>query len=177
MESTILTSQHYPPPALPPTTPLLAYRSTSPRPPTYQATPKAYLTIDDLYMRYAPLKSIRPVRLITVLPTLTIHDLYAKFYSKPPPTPKLLAHELTTIIPALRRIYYSKTSSIASFRSGRVNPKTAKAPVSSAHAPRALTTLLQRTIVATKLTTYNSTTYSRYRVHSALPSCRYGNSY
>ncbi|CAD6584106.1 MAG: hypothetical protein ASARMPRED_001598 [Alectoria sarmentosa] len=68
-------------------TPLPAYRAMSPPPPTYEtATPKAYLTIADLYMRYAPLKSIksthsRPTttRTISVLPTMSIQDLYKRF--------------------------------------------------------------------------------------------------
>ncbi len=72
-----------------PATPPPEYRSTTP-PPVYQSsTPKNYLTVADLYMRYAPLKSaksswIRPVvtRSRTVLPILTVKDLYEKFHVK-----------------------------------------------------------------------------------------------
>lgn len=66
-----------------PTTPLPAYRSTSPPPPTYPPIKtKNYMTVDDLFMRYAPLKSVQSARPIrpTALPTMSIHDLYAKFH-------------------------------------------------------------------------------------------------
>ena len=68
---------------IPPTTPLPTYRATSPPPPTYATKPKAYLTIDDLYMRYAPLKSVKLVPQPAV-PTsyLTVKDLY-KMFEKP----------------------------------------------------------------------------------------------
>ena len=65
-------------------TPPPTYRSISPAPPTYQTTkPRGYLTIDDLFMRYAPLQRIKldhAVRPISkVLPTMTIQDLYHRF--------------------------------------------------------------------------------------------------
>ena len=68
--------------AAPPT-----YRSISPPPPTYIASaPKNFLTIQDLYMRYAPLNQVRSAstssapkpRLATYL---TIKDLFLKFAS------------------------------------------------------------------------------------------------
>ncbi|CAD6592849.1 MAG: hypothetical protein ASARMPRED_006752 [Alectoria sarmentosa] len=70
--------------ATPPTTPPPIYRAVSPPPPTYQTiTPKTYLTIADLYMRYAPIKSAhsRPTttRTMSVLPTMSIQDLYKQF--------------------------------------------------------------------------------------------------
>ena len=46
-----------------PATPPPTYRAVSPPPPVYQATPKAYLTVQDLYMRYASLKFIHPAKL------------------------------------------------------------------------------------------------------------------
>ena len=82
------------------------YRAVSPSPPTYETASKNYLTVADLYMRYAPLKSavssrirhppitcksvksswIRPVTCsTTVLPTLTVKDLYEKFHGKENP--------------------------------------------------------------------------------------------
>ena len=63
-----------------PISPLPEYRAISPSPPTYK--PRTYLTVDDLYMRYAPLKSIKRstrTRPVTVLPTLTVKDLYKRF--------------------------------------------------------------------------------------------------
>lgn len=68
------------------TSPLPAYRSVSPPPPTY-TKPRNYLTIDDLYMRYAPLKSItssatRPTSPRVTLPTMTMQDLFEKFQEK-----------------------------------------------------------------------------------------------
>ena len=67
-----------------PTTPPPTYRAISPAPPTYQSIkPRDYLTINDLFMRYAPLKRIKsgqPSRLTSkVLPTITIQDLYHRF--------------------------------------------------------------------------------------------------
>ena len=62
-----------------------SYRSVSPAPPVYS---KPYITIDDLYIRYAPLKSTK-TRPTVLLPVMTITDLYTKFH-KPkdsPPTP------------------------------------------------------------------------------------------
>ena len=44
-----------------PATPPPTYRVVSPPPPAYKAT-KAYLTIEDLYMRYAPLRALRSAR-------------------------------------------------------------------------------------------------------------------
>lgn len=83
-ETTTLSS----PVATSPMTPLPTYRTVSPPPPTYETAPKTYLTVADLYMRYAPLKSaksswIRPVtRSRTVFPTMTVKDLYGKFHDK-----------------------------------------------------------------------------------------------
>ena len=73
-----------PPSALP------EYRAVSPSPPTYETASKNYLTVADLYMRYAPLKSAVSSRIRhppitcfrTVLPTLTVNDLYKKFHRK-----------------------------------------------------------------------------------------------
>ena len=67
---------------------LPTYRSISPSPPAY--TSRSYLTIDDLYMRYAPLKHTRYARQparqhVTVSPTLTVHDLYERFHGKTNP--------------------------------------------------------------------------------------------
>ena len=64
---------------------LPAYRSVSPSPPVY--TSRAYLTIDDLYIRYAPLKHVKYSRqsarqYVTVLSTLMVHDLYERFHGK-----------------------------------------------------------------------------------------------
>ena len=65
-----------PPATLPPT-----YRAVSPPPPVYQATPKAYLTVQDLYMRYAPLKSIHsaPKLAPKIASYLTVQDLCERF--------------------------------------------------------------------------------------------------
>ena len=71
-----------------PITPLSIYRTVSPPPPIYETTPKTYLTVADLYMRYTPLKSVKSswIRLVTrfrtVFPTITIKDLYKKFHDK-----------------------------------------------------------------------------------------------
>lgn len=76
-----------------PISPLLVYRTISPPPPIYEiATPKTYLTINDLYIRYVPLKYVKPshfmvTRLITtryihstiILSIMTIHNLYRMF--------------------------------------------------------------------------------------------------
>ncbi|CAF9943623.1 MAG: hypothetical protein ALECFALPRED_000801, partial [Alectoria fallacina] len=68
----------------PSTTPPPTYRAISPSPPTYESYKKPYLTVADLYMRYAPLS--RPpsttTRTITVLPTMSMQDLYEKFHDK-----------------------------------------------------------------------------------------------
>ena len=76
-------------PATPPATPPPTYRAISPPPPAYKAAKKAYLTIEDLYMRYAPLRALRSVRQsahqsacskATAAPSyLTIHDLFRRF--------------------------------------------------------------------------------------------------
>ena len=60
----------------PSATPPSTYRAISPPPPIYQTT-KPYLTVADLYMRYAPLS--RPRRTMKVLPTISIQDLYKRF--------------------------------------------------------------------------------------------------
>ena len=75
-------------PATPPATPPPTYRAISPPPPAYKAT-KAYLTIEDLYMRYAPLKALRSARqsahqsacskATRVSSYLTINDLFRRF--------------------------------------------------------------------------------------------------
>ena len=66
-----------PPPASPsPTsTPPPTYRSISPSPPVYETKP--YLTIDDLFMRYAPLKSICPT-------TARSQSIYLASHTSPP---------------------------------------------------------------------------------------------
>ncbi len=73
-------------------TPPPAYRATSPSPPAYQAAPKNYLTVADLYVRYAPLKSMlstakgshSATQKTTVSRAyLTVQDLYEKFGKKP----------------------------------------------------------------------------------------------
>ena len=76
-------------PATPPATPPPTYRAVSPPPPAYKAAKKAYLTIEDLYMRYAPLKALRSARqsahqsayskATRVSGYLTIHDLFRRF--------------------------------------------------------------------------------------------------
>ena len=67
----------------PPATPPPTYRAVSPPPPIYQATPKAYLTVQNLYMRYAPLKSIHPAKLAPkstrIASYLTVQDLCKRF--------------------------------------------------------------------------------------------------
>ena len=73
-----------------PVTPPPTYRAVSPPPPTYET--KNYLTMADLYMRYAPLKSAKSksvqssssfhpmaTRSRTILPSLTVQDLYERF--------------------------------------------------------------------------------------------------
>ncbi len=73
-------------------TPPSAYRAPSPSPPAYQAAPKNYLTVADLYVRYAPLKSMlstakgshSATQKTTVSRAyLTVQDLYEKFGKKP----------------------------------------------------------------------------------------------
>ena len=76
-------------PATPPATPPPTYRAVSPPPPAYKAAKKAYLTIEDLYMRYAPLRALRSVRqsayqsayskATATSSYLTIHDLFRRF--------------------------------------------------------------------------------------------------
>ena len=75
--------------ATPPATPPPIYRAVSPPPPAYKAAKKAYLTVEDLYIRYAPLRALRPVRqsahqsacskAIPVSSYLTIYDLFRRF--------------------------------------------------------------------------------------------------
>ncbi|CAD6593570.1 MAG: hypothetical protein ASARMPRED_007681, partial [Alectoria sarmentosa] len=74
--------------AAPPATPPPTYRAISSPPPIYQAT-KPYLTVADLYMRYAPLKSIesahsRPTTTLptVILPIMSMRDLYKMFHDK-----------------------------------------------------------------------------------------------
>ncbi len=73
-------------------TPPPAYRATSPSPPAYQAAPKNYLTVADLYVRYAPLKSMlstakgshSATQKTTVSRAyLTVQDLYETFGNEP----------------------------------------------------------------------------------------------
>ena len=61
------------------------YRTISPPPPIYQTT-KPYLIVADLYMRYASLSKPQArskiTRTMTVLPTMSIQNLYEKFHGK-----------------------------------------------------------------------------------------------
>ncbi|CAF9943111.1 MAG: Baculoviral IAP repeat-containing protein 5, partial [Alectoria fallacina] len=71
--------------SLPSATPPPTYRAISPPPPTYEPYKKPYLTVADLYMRYAPLSrppSSKATRTMTVLPTMSMQDLYEKFHDK-----------------------------------------------------------------------------------------------
>ncbi|CAF9925161.1 MAG: hypothetical protein ALECFALPRED_002913 [Alectoria fallacina] len=66
-------------------TPPPTYRAISPPPPTYEPYKKPYLTVADLYMRYAPLSrpsSNKATRTMTVLPIMSMQDLYEKFRDK-----------------------------------------------------------------------------------------------
>ena len=57
----------------PPTSPCPEYRAISPAPPEYEPMkPQSYLTIDELYTRYAPLRCMRSSH-------LTIQDLYMRY--------------------------------------------------------------------------------------------------
>ena len=82
----------------PSSSPLSEYRAVSPPSPIYEnittsvtpPPPKTYLTVTDLYMRYAPLKSVKTLwirlmntRFRTILFTLIVQDLYDKFHEKP----------------------------------------------------------------------------------------------
>ena len=76
-------------PATPPATPPPIYRAVLPPPPAYKAAKKAYLTVEDLYIRYAPLRALRSVRqsahqsacskATRVSSYLTIHNLFRRF--------------------------------------------------------------------------------------------------
>ncbi|CAF9921791.1 MAG: hypothetical protein ALECFALPRED_001876 [Alectoria fallacina] len=71
--------------SLPSANPPPTYRAISPPPPTYEPYKKPYLTVADLYMRYAPLSrppSSKATRTMTVLPTMSMQDLYEKFHDK-----------------------------------------------------------------------------------------------
>jgi len=96
----------------------------TPLPPSPTYMPGTYMTMDDLFTRYAPLQSVQSARPIrpTVLPTLSIHDLYAKFH-KPTP-PRTLASTTAQAMPktpipkrpsAMRKVSNAKTSAIDSF--------------------------------------------------------------
>ena len=67
-------------------------------------SPKSYLTVHDLYMRYAPLKfltkSTTQVSLPRVLPRMTLKDLYLKFSPKQSPKQAAQNEELTKITTA-----------------------------------------------------------------------------
>ena len=69
--------------------PLPTYRSVSPPSPTYEPYKKPYLTIADLYMRYAPLSKLqarnKATRIMIILPTMSMQDLYKKFHDKEKP--------------------------------------------------------------------------------------------
>ena len=67
-----------PPKETPPLSPVPTFRSVSPPPPAY----KPFLTIDDLYARYAPLNKLRKQSVPRVLPTMSIQDLYIRFQGK-----------------------------------------------------------------------------------------------
>ncbi|CAF9941899.1 MAG: hypothetical protein ALECFALPRED_009376 [Alectoria fallacina] len=85
------------------TTPLPVYRSVSSSSPTYEPYKEPYLTVADLYMRYVPLSKLQTRnkttrRITTVLPTMSMQDLYEKFHDKEKrviPTPKSIAQGLT----------------------------------------------------------------------------------
>ena len=64
------------------TTPPPTYRAMSPPPPTYEPYKKPYLTVADLYMRYAPLSRPTITRPTVILPTMSMQDLYEKFHGK-----------------------------------------------------------------------------------------------
>ena len=67
-----------------PVTPPPTYRAVSPSPPTYEPASKTYLTMADLYMRYAPRKSVKSMHSASKPVSkpasyLTIQDLYERF--------------------------------------------------------------------------------------------------
>ena len=111
-------------PTTPPATPPPTYRAVSPPPPAYKAK-KAYLTIEDLYMRYAPLKALWSARQSARQPAyskatatssyLTIHDLFRRFSKRT--SAKSLARQ-DKYVPDL------ETSAIDSVRSRKSNAKT-----------------------------------------------------
>ena len=112
-------------PATPPATPPPTYRAVSAPPPAYKAAKKAYLTIEDLYMRYAPLKALRSARqsahqsacskATATSSYLTIHDLFRRFSKRT--SAKSMSKQY-------RYVLDLETSAIDSVRSRKSNTKT-----------------------------------------------------
>ena len=81
-----------------PTTPPPTYRAISPGPPAYQSIkPRDYLTLNNLFMRYASLKRIQldqPSRLtLKILSIIIIQDLYHRFGKQEKQTKKQAQHQ------------------------------------------------------------------------------------
>ena len=105
---------------------LSEYRAVSPSSSTYETASKNYLTVTNLYMRYASLKSVVFSRirhsLITyfriVLLTLTVKNLYKKFYEKENSVISAVkwtpAHRRQIGFSAVKSAYVTKTSTIDS---------------------------------------------------------------
>ena len=126
-------------PATPLATPPPTYRAVSPPPPAYKAAKKAYLTIEDLYMRYAPLRALRSVRksahqsvcsnATATSSYLTIHDLFRRF-GKRTSAKSISKQQSDTELNQIQLARQDKyvldleTSAIDSFRSRKSNAKT-----------------------------------------------------
>ena len=105
--------------------PLPEYRTVSSLLPTYETVSKNYLTVADLYMRYAPLKSVKSSRSVATrfmaVPILIVKDLYEKFHGKKKPaisTAKCASDSSVNQNPLLRN---SKCRSEASISSAKTH--------------------------------------------------------
>ena len=70
------------------------YRALSPSPPAYEAPKKPYLTVQDLYERFATPKHMAPKLVTKAVSFLTIQDLYARYKHSERPASYLTVQDL-----------------------------------------------------------------------------------
>ena len=125
----------------PPLLPLSEYRAVSPSSSIYETTSKNYLTVTNLYMRYAPLKSVKSIEIHSsvthsriVLLTLSVKNLYEKFHGKESLT-GIKSSDRQIGFSALKSVCVSKKSSIDSDS----NPQKKNAKTSFSVTPKSIT--------------------------------------
>ena len=134
-------------------------------------TSKNYLTVTDLYMRYAPLKSVKFswIRSVTrsriVLLTLTVKDLYKKFHER---QIDMRSPSRQIGSSAVKSAYDAKTSTIAS---NLIPQKGAKTPffIMPKTSAQRLSFQQQSQVTSSFFTSSRAIVYDYRRYHSRRP--------